>query len=128
MLIYKHQVPTRPILGKYLSEEFNTMNIAKINEIFTARGAAAALASATAAQMDDWIIRALENGTWEPGKKSEPRAARPAFQPASLPAMRVTGKTARSGGLVASQKRKREKSENDRQLRARMKSAGGKGK
>jgi hypothetical protein len=104
------------------------MNIAKINDIYTRDGREAALKSARAAMMDDWIIRKLEADEWEPGKKSEPRAARPAFKPTGLPAMRVTGKTAKSGGLAASQKRKREKAENDRQIRARMKSANGKGK
>lgn len=45
------------------------MNIARLNQIFTTRGPAAALQTARVAQMDDWIIRALEAGEWEPGKK-----------------------------------------------------------
>jgi hypothetical protein len=41
------------------------MNIAKLNDIFARQGSAAALQSARAAQMDDWIIRKLEAGEWE---------------------------------------------------------------
>lgn len=46
------------------------MNIAKLNDIFARQGSAAALQSARAAQMDEWIIRKLEAGEWEPRAKS----------------------------------------------------------
>lgn len=51
------------------------MNIARLNEIFTTRGVAAALTAAKVAQMADWIIRALEAGQWEPGKKRAVKTA-----------------------------------------------------
>lgn len=90
------------------------MNITRLNDIFVNRGAAAALASARAAMMEDWIITKLEAGEWEPGKKSEPKPTKHD----SLPPLRTmparTGKTAKSGGLAASQKRKRERAATDR--------------
>lgn len=46
------------------------MNITNLNRIFSTRGAEAALASATAAQMDDWIIDLLRAGKWNPSHKS----------------------------------------------------------
>ena len=49
------------------------MNIAKINEIYSTRGSAAALASARAAMMDDWIIDKLEAGEWDVSHKSAPK-------------------------------------------------------
>jgi hypothetical protein len=49
------------------------MQISKLNKIFTTRGPAATLATAVAAQMEPWIIRKLEAGEWEPGKKSAPK-------------------------------------------------------
>ena len=106
------------------------MNIAKLNDIFTNRGAAAALASARAAMMDDWIIRALENGTWEPGKKSEPKPAPKYAEMRPLRTMPArVGKTAKSGGLAASRKRKLERSMEDQKLRASMRGgASNKGK
>jgi hypothetical protein len=103
------------------------MNIARLNDIFTRQGPVAALASARAAQMPSWVINKLENGTWEPGAKSEPK---PAPQPkrAPLPAMRKlsprVGKTARDGGLAASMQRKKARSAADRELRAKMQTAG----
>jgi hypothetical protein len=100
------------------------MNIARLNEIFTTRGSAVALQTARVAQMDDWIIKKLEAGQWEPGKKAEPKTAAKVIQlPISRPAPRV-GKTARSGGLTASLQRKKAKSAADRELRNKMRSPG----
>lgn len=49
------------------------MQISKLNDIFTTRGAAAALDTARAAMMDDWIIAKLEAGEWGVSHKSAPK-------------------------------------------------------
>lgn len=106
------------------------MNITKLNDIFITRGVAAALDSARAAQMSSWIIQKLENSTWEPGLKKSLTLSTiedVIGQPIKRIRPRV-GKTAREGGLAVSQQRKRAKSAADRELRTKMKSAGGKGK
>ena len=103
------------------------MSIAHLNSIIATRGLEAGLAYAEAAQMDDWIINKLEAGEWEPGKRFAPQSDHRDLPPMRTMPVRV-GKTAKSGGLAASQKRKREKAENDRQIRTRMKSASASGK
>ena len=49
------------------------MNIAKINDIYTRDGREAALKSARAAMVDDWIIRKLEADEWDVSHKSAPK-------------------------------------------------------
>ena len=49
------------------------MNITNLNRIFTTRGAAAALATATAAQMPQWVIAKLEAGQWDVNHKPAPK-------------------------------------------------------
>ena len=103
------------------------MSIAHLNSIIATRGIEAGLKYARVSMMEDWIINKLEAGEWEPGKRFAPQSDQRELPPLRTTPPRI-GKTAKSGGLAASQKRKREKAENDRQLRARMKSASGKGK
>jgi hypothetical protein len=105
------------------------MNISRINEIFVNRGAEAALETAKAAMMSGDIIRHLQNGTFRPHFKPQPAVARhranPSLKQATAPRV---GKTAKSGGLTASLRRKRCKAEASRELLAIMKSSGGKQK
>lgn len=112
------------------------MSINRINEIGREKGREAALAYAIISQASFKVRQAIGDGTWNfDGKPVEavkvaPKPAAPKYaemRPLRTMPARI-GKTAKSGGLAASQKRKREKAENDRQIRARMKSANGKGK
>ena len=103
------------------------MSIHRINEIGRADGYEAALAYAIRSMAPYHVRNAIENQTWSFYGKSAAQPVTPAPRHVETPAIfrpaRRIGKTAKSGGLAAAQKRKRENAEKDRQLRAIMKGA-----